>query len=98
MIQGEPPDTLAPELDRLQTALRLADAAIAHCDRDLVLRWANDAYARLFGRAADELPGTALAALLGVWLDGLADLVLEAVPVLISAVLAWGFGHTLATD
>lgn len=39
-----------------------------------------------------------LAALLGVWLNGLADLVLEAVPVLISAVLAWGFGHTLVTD
>jgi PAS domain S-box-containing protein len=65
VLSGEPALPLAPELDRLQTALRLADAAIAHCDGDLVLRWVNDAYARLFGRPVGELSGMPLATLLG---------------------------------
>lgn len=36
-----------------------------------------------------------LVTLFGLWLGGLADLLLETIPLLISAALAWGFGHTL---
>lgn len=49
-------------------------------------------------RALPWLVWTAmLVTLLGLWLGGLADLLLEAVPVLINAALAWAFGHTLVT-
>ncbi|MEO6926262.1 MAG: xanthomonadin biosynthesis protein [Rhodanobacter sp.] len=42
-----------------------------------------------------------LALLAGIWLmarQGIADLLLEAVPILINALLAWWFGRTLAGD
>lgn len=56
---------LPPTMEQLRTVLRLADAAIGLCTPDLTIVWANDAYARLLGRSPDELPGTALADLVG---------------------------------
>ena len=53
------------EPDFAATVVRLADAALAFYDRGLVLRWANDACARLLGRDAQKLPGTRLADLVG---------------------------------
>jgi PAS domain S-box-containing protein len=65
MTQDQSSALLRSELDRLRTVLRLSDAAIAHCDRDLVVQWANEACARLFSRTVATLPGTSLADLVG---------------------------------
>jgi PAS domain S-box-containing protein len=65
MSDGASADASRSELERLRTVLRLSDAAIAHSDRDLVVQWANDACARLFGRASGTLAGVRLADLVG---------------------------------
>jgi len=53
--------TPPPGPDLLSTVVHLGDAALAVYDRGLVLRWANEAYARLLGRDRATLPGTRLA-------------------------------------
>ena len=60
MTDGARPDAAHAELDRLRLVLRLSEVAIAQCDRDLVVHWANVACARLFGRTPDGLAGAPL--------------------------------------
>ena len=65
MTDGARPDAAIADLERLRLVLRLSEAAIAQCDHDLVVHWANVACARLFGRTPDSFAGTPLADLVG---------------------------------